>query len=81
MRILSALISLMVALCGCAGPKVTGAAPTVTGNELGGVMHSFRTNEQQGLEKAQAHCAQYGRTARITSIHAQADGSVSFECS
>ena len=41
----------------------------------------FGTNEQEVFDAASAHCAQYGKSARITELRKQASGHVLFECS
>lgn len=71
MRLL--LIGLLSLLASCAGPRITG-------NERGGVIPWFATNTQRAFERASAHCATYGKTARITSIQAEAGGHALFEC-
>lgn len=70
MRIAIVLLALTVAAC---------ATPEVTGNSDGGITSMFASNEREVFAAAQAHCAKYGRNARITDVQA-IGSSVSFEC-
>ena len=75
MRVL--VVSLLIGghcLAGCA------ISPSVHGNERGGMMEWFATNEAQAFAAAEAHCKRYGKAARITEIKAHTGGHVLFEC-
>lgn len=69
------LIALALLLAACSGGH-----NDVTGNELGGTMPWFATNERAAFQAADAHCKQYGRSARITQIIPYAGGTVTFAC-
>jgi hypothetical protein len=69
---LSAL-ALMAALSACAGPRVAG-------NEIGGVVPLVGTTQEHAFEMAQAHCSNYGRSARLLAIRAEEGGKAVFEC-
>lgn len=68
-----AMILMALTLAACSEPRVTG-------NAQGGVMPWFATNEQIAFNAAQAHCAKYGKDARITQIVPRAGGTVAFDC-
>lgn len=55
-------------------------SPAIHGNERGGLIEWFGTNEAEVFKAATAHCSRFGRSARITSINARAGGHVLFEC-
>lgn len=46
----------------------SGGHNDITGNELGGTMPWFATNERAVFQAADAHCKKYGRAAKITQI-------------
>lgn len=60
-------------LCGC-------RSQTATGNETGGVIPWFATNDKLVFEEASRHCGQYGKKARIRDIRAEAGGHAMFDC-
>jgi len=62
-------------LAGCA------SAPKVHGNDRGGMIDWFATNERAVFDAATKHCAQYRKQPRITQMQKEAGGSVLFECS
>lgn len=64
----------MVALSGCAGTT------TVAGSEIGGAVPMAGINRQQASELARAHCAKYGRSARILAIRSDGGEKAVFEC-
>lgn len=73
MRILIGILA-VCALSGCITPTLSMA------NENGGVLHHVNgPTRQQAFEIATAHCAQYGRTMRVTSTDAL-DAALTFEC-
>jgi len=55
-------IVLALLLAGCSG------SPSVTGNELGGVMSWSGSDQSAAFKAAQSHCEKFGRSARITQI-------------
>lgn len=69
---LSALTA-MLAASGCAGPKVAGS-------EVGGAIPMAGITREQASEMARAHCAKYGHSSRILSVHADAGDKAVFEC-
>lgn len=50
------------------------------GNAKGGVIQWAFTNAQEVQAKADAHCAQFGKSGHITEMNSQAGGHVLFEC-
>lgn len=64
--------AIIFALGACAQP--------VTGGPAGGVMPWITTSTQMSFSAAQAHCAKYGKDARIQQIVPQAGGTVAFDC-
>jgi hypothetical protein len=62
-------------LSACAGP-----GPGLTGNDTGGIIPWSPANRVLAVEWAQAHCARYGKIARITSVQAQYGGYIGFAC-
>jgi len=57
-----------------------GGLPKPTGNEMGGVIDWFATNETEVFEAATQHCAKYGKRAQIRDIRARAGGHAFFDC-
>jgi hypothetical protein len=72
MRIAIIFGALLVSACA--------STPNVTGNAKGGVMPWFATNLKAAHGAADGHCRKYGKQARITSVQAEAGGSVVFDC-
>lgn len=68
------VVLLAITLGACGGPSLHG-------NERGGMIEWFGTNEGEVFAAATAHCAKHGKVARITNIQARAGGQVLFECS
>lgn len=73
-QIIAVCGTVAIALSSCAG------TPKTIGNDRGGVIDWFGTNESEVFAAATAHCARHGRSARITSIKAHAGGHVLFDC-
>ena len=69
------LFMVCAALTGCT------SSPDLHGNDRGGMIEWFGTNEKEVFAAATGHCAKYKKTARITDIQAKAGGHVLFECS
>lgn len=69
------IVVLALPLAGCFGP------PATIGNERGGSIEWFATNERAVFDAASAHCAKYGKSPRITEMRKEAGGHVLFECS
>lgn len=65
---------LLFALGGCGG------LPKPLGNDKGGMIDWFGTNESQVFAAAQKHCGSFGKSAKITAIRKEAGGSVLFDC-
>jgi len=72
-RLIAVLLTISVAACG--------GIPKPIGNERGGTIDWFATNEREVFEAATAHCAKYGKSPRITEMRKEAGGHVLFECS
>ena len=70
-----AMFLALLVLPACAG------LPKVHGNERGGMIEWFATNEREVFEAASQHCARYSKKPRITSAKTEAGGTVLFECS
>ena len=69
-------LSLLLALAGCGGPRVTG-------NALGGVMPWSGQSPDSAFKAAEAHCEKASRHARVTQIvqpTAEAQGAVVLNC-
>jgi hypothetical protein len=73
--VIALLIGLPVplALSGCAGPTVAGGA-------IGGAVPMAGITRPQAAELARAHCAKYGRSARILAIRSEDGDKAVFEC-
>lgn len=56
------------------------AAPTITGNNTGGVIPAKIAATQNVESLAAAHCAKYGATARVTFPSSQTGGEAVFIC-
>jgi hypothetical protein len=70
------LIVALAALSGaCAGP-----GPGLTGNNTGGIIPWSPANKHFAFDMADAHCAQYGKLARVTSVYAQHGHYIGFAC-
>ncbi len=71
-----ALILLVAALtAACAGPGYG-----LTGNDVGGIIPWSPANQEIAMDMAEAHCARYGKHARITSVYAQYGNYIGFAC-
>jgi hypothetical protein len=70
----SALCAALLLLTGCAG------TPEVHGNDKGGMIDWFATNESEVFAAASAHCARFAKAAKITSVRKEAGGAVLFDC-
>lgn len=70
------LIFVLAGLSGaCAGP-----GPGITGNYTGGIMPWSPVNEQSAFALSDAHCAQYGKIAQVTSVYRQPGNYIAFDC-
>jgi hypothetical protein len=52
----------------------------VVANDTGGIIPWSPENQRLRREIASAHCARYGKYARITSVHAQYGDYIGFVC-
>lgn len=69
------------ALASCSGDgALYEAAPTITGNNTGGVIPAKMAATQNVDSLAAAHCAKYGATARVTFPASQTGGEAVFIC-
>jgi hypothetical protein len=59
----------------CAGP-----GPGITGNDIGGIIPYSPAIDPGYREMADAHCARWGRLARITSVHRKYGDYIVFSC-
>jgi len=82
-------LAAVIALCGALAAantalsreaEFTGPGPGVTGNNTGGIFPYSPDVEGSYNEIAEAHCARYGRLAKVTSIHRVYGDYVSFVC-
>jgi hypothetical protein len=75
------LVGLLVcaAFAGALGACTTNRVD-IEGNETGGYASRMSANEGEVLNKANAHCAKWGRTAKITFISPEIGGNVTFIC-
>jgi len=73
---LPALAALSLAACG--GPPTVHAG--LTGNDTGGIIQWTAENQLAAKEMAGAHCARYGKVARITSVNARYGDYIGFVC-
>lgn len=69
-----AILTALLLLAGCGG------LPKPTGNESGGVIKWFATNEKEVFEAATLHCQKYGKRSHIKNIQAEAGGYAYFDC-
>lgn len=74
-RNLPAALLLALPLVACAGP-----GPGLTGNDTGGIITWSPEHQRLARQWAGEHCANYGKFARITSIHAQYGDYIGFAC-
>jgi hypothetical protein len=77
MRIATGLLVGLVAL---AAGSPAGAQAVYRGNDTGGIIVWSPENELVAREVAGAHCASYGKYARITSVHRQYGDYIAFNC-
>ena len=68
-----AIVLSLLLLAGC-------GAPAMHANAKGGMIEWLGTDHAQVWDMASAHCARYGKTAKITSVKAVGGGSVLFDC-
>ena len=62
-------------LSSCAGP-----GPGLTGNDTGGIIPWSPASRALAAEMAAAHCARYGKIAKITSVQAEYGHYIGFAC-
>lgn len=62
-----------VVLAGCA-PSLSGA------NERGGQLTNYSAGKTKAFEKADAHCRQYGRVARVSGTGDWLTDTMTFDC-
>lgn len=63
-----------------AGLSVAQAQAYPVGNDTGGMISWSPESEAMALPAAQAHCAAYGKNARITSVYRQYGHYIGFAC-
>jgi hypothetical protein len=56
------------------------AQPYLIGNDIGGIISWSPENEVLARPTAAAHCASWGKLARITSVYRQYGHYIGFEC-
>jgi hypothetical protein len=54
--------------------------PGLTGNDTGGIINWTPEHQRVARPWAAAHCASFGKAARITSIYARYGQYIAFEC-
>jgi hypothetical protein len=69
------IAALPLMLAACVGP-----GPGLTGNDSGGIITWSPDHALVAQDWATQHCAQYGKYARITSVHAQYGDYIGFAC-
>jgi hypothetical protein len=80
MRVARLLVSAIVlSAIGLALPSAAYAEP-FKGNDTGGIIAWSCETEGAAPEIAGAHCASYGKYARITGVHRQYGDYISFQC-
>jgi hypothetical protein len=72
-RIAALSLVFVFVLSGCAAPKIAG-------NEIGGAVPLAGITRQQAAEMARAHCAKYGRSARVLTVNNDGGAKAVFEC-
>jgi hypothetical protein len=65
-------------LCACGGPPTVHGG--LTGNDTGGIIQWTPENQAAARDMAGAHCAHYGKYARITSVNARYGDYIGFVC-
>ena len=68
------VIAFGVLLSGC------GVGPGLKGNDTGGIIPYAQVDPRTAQEMAAAHCAQFGRLPKATSVDARYGGYYSFSC-
>lgn len=63
-----------------AGPSLAQAQPYTSGNDTGGMIVWTPENERLAFAAADAHCAAYGKLARVTSVYRQYGHYIGFAC-
>lgn len=71
------MIALILLLAGCSAAQ---AQSYPIGNDTGGMISWSPESEAMALPMAQAHCAAYGKNARITSVYRQYGNYIGFAC-
>ena len=74
MTIRFTVLAVACLLSGCAG------GVKVNGNDRGGMIDWFGSNEDAVWAAAQKHCAQYKKTAKVTNIPISANQAALFDC-
>ncbi len=68
-------LAIGVLLSSCAGP-----GSGLTGNDTGGIVPWSPESREYAADWAAAHCARYGKIARITSVRAGYGNYIGFSC-
>ena len=63
-----------------AGMSAAQAQIYITGNDTGGMIVWTPANERLAFVAAEAHCAGYGKLARVTSVYRQYGHYIGFAC-
>ena len=63
-----------------AGSSAAQAQPYTSGNDTGGMIVWTPENERLAFVAAEAHCAGYGKLARVTSVYRQYGHYIGFAC-
>ncbi len=63
-----------------AAPSAAQAQPYTSGNDTGGMIVWTPENERWAVAAAEAHCAGYGKLARVTSVYRQYGHYIGFAC-
>jgi len=63
-----------------AAPSAAQAQLYISGNDTGGMIPWSPESERVAFAAADAHCAGYGKLARVTSVYRQYGHYIGFEC-
>ncbi len=81
MRKILCLAGLVAAAASCAAPARADWVPPFKGNDTGGIIaYSLYTGGVDIKALAINHCAQYGKTVKLTGVQAEYGGYISFAC-
>ncbi|GEM_PF-5796019 len=78
------IVFIVAAVLAAAGCTASGFSWTsnkaINGNNTGGIVPEAVTNENEQMEMARAHCAQYSKQMRVTARPSETSGKLIFVC-